>query len=74
MRNPFRKRFIAVLVGQETGEVQPLSFVTFRSREKAEAWVEKMNNPRIQSPTLVNLMNGTVIEPIVLVRYEVRER
>jgi hypothetical protein len=43
MRNPFRHRYIITVVGQESGVENPLSFVTFRRWDKAQAWVDKMN-------------------------------
>lgn len=36
-------RYQAVIVGDESGERHPMSFVTFYYREAGEAWCEQMN-------------------------------
>ena len=43
LRNPFRDRFIATMIAEESHREYPISFATFRQREQGEAWVEKLN-------------------------------
>lgn len=57
MRWPWRKRWTVAIVGQESGSVTLLSFVTFRSQAKGAAWVAQANER----------------SPSDLTRYELRE-
>lgn len=50
LRNPFRKRYIAVIVGQWSGIESPVSFVTFRRRTDADAWCDRMNRKKPDDP------------------------
>jgi hypothetical protein len=50
-------RWQAAVVGLETGHVTPLAFTRFRTRRRAQAWVDRMNAKH----------------PSTMMRYEVRE-
>jgi len=43
MKNPFRKRWIAVIIGNESGTVYPIDFILFRDKTKGDRWVQEMN-------------------------------
>ncbi len=41
--NPFRYRYTAVIIGQESGNVTPLTFIKFRKLHKARVFVDQLN-------------------------------
>lgn len=43
IRNPLRRRWIAVLVGMESGQETPLDFVWFWTEQGARAWADRLN-------------------------------
>ena len=43
IRVPWRRRWIAVVVGEESGNVTRLPFVTFRRQRAGLDWVARMN-------------------------------
>lgn len=46
-KNPFRKRYLAVLMGLEPNPDEPFVFGCFRWRKQAERFVHRANRPRI---------------------------